>query len=91
MKERYALIDGKVCRRISRRKAQKLCETTEIPVYCFPVYAAPSSPFSVGILMNVVPQTKDKFYGRMYEFMYYNANRQMGYYAAFYTSVEGLQ
>lgn len=91
MKERYTLIDGKVCRRITRRSAQKLSETTDIPVYCFPVYAVPTSPFSIGIMMNVTPKSKDEFYARMYEFMYYNGNRQMGYYAAFYTPVEEAQ
>lgn len=87
MKARYTLIDGKVCRRITRRAAQKLAETTDLPVYCFPVHADPTSPFFVGIMMNVAPQTKHEFYARMYEFMYYNGNRQMGYYAAFYTPI----
>jgi hypothetical protein len=88
MKERYTLIDGKVCRRISRPTARKLSECTDIPVYCYPVYAAPTNPFCCGILMNNTPQTKETFYSRMYEFMYYNGNRQMGYYAAFYTPIE---
>lgn len=88
MKERFTLIDCKLCRRISRRKAQKLSETNDIPVYCFPVHANPTSPFSVGITMNFTPKTKDDFYARMYEFMYYNGNAQMGYYAAFYTPIE---
>jgi len=89
MKERYAIIDSKLCKRISRKSAQKLSETSEYPVYCYPVYANPASLFSVGIMMNVVPQTREKFYSRMYEFMYYNGNAQMGYYAAFYTPIEG--
>ena len=88
MKPRYTLIDGEVCRRITRRTAQKLSETSDIPVYCFPVYANPAHPFSAGVLMNPVSQTRDKFYARMYEFMYYNGNAQMGYYAAFYTPIE---
>lgn len=88
MKERFTLIDGKVCRRITRTAAQKLSETSDIPVYCYPVYAVPTNPFCCGILINNVPQTKQNFYSRMYEFMYYNANAQMGYYAAFYTPIE---
>ena len=88
MKARYTLIDGEVCRRITRRTAQKLSETSEIPVYCFPVNANPAHPFSVGIMMNTRAKTRDEFYARMYEFMYYNGNAQMGYYAAFYTPIE---
>lgn len=87
MKERYAIIDGVQCKRITRRTAQKLSETNEIPVYCFPVHANPASPFSLGIMMNVTPKEKDDFYARMYEFMYFNGNHQMGYYAAFYTPI----
>lgn len=88
MKERYALIDNILCKRITRRTAQKLSETSDIPVYCFPVKANPSSPFSVGIMMNVTPKEKSDFYSMMYEFMYYNGNAQMGYYAAFYAPIE---
>ena len=88
MKERYTLIDNKLCKRITRRTAQKLSETSDIPVYCFPVHANPASPFSIGIIMNFIPREKDEFYARMYEFMYYNGNSQMGYYAAFYTPIE---
>ena len=87
MKERYTIIDNTLCKRISRRIAQKLSETTDVPVYCFPVKASPVSPFCVGIRMNVTPQHKDDFYSRMYEFMYYNGNSQMGYYAAFYAPI----
>lgn len=88
MKERYTLIDGEVCKRISRRAAQKLSETSNSPVYCYPVLAVPTNPFSCGILINNIPLTREKFYSRMYEFMYYNGNSQLGYYAAFYTPIE---
>ena len=88
MKERFTLIDGKLCRRISRRKAQKLSETSDIPVYCYPVNANPASPFSIGTMMNYYSKTKDEFYSKMYKFMYYNGNAQMGYYAAFYTPIQ---
>lgn len=88
MKKRITLIDGVLYRRITRRKAQKLSETNDHPVYCFPVHANPASPFSHGLVMNDYPKTKDDFYGRMYEFMYHNANAQMGYYAAFYTPIQ---
>lgn len=87
MKERYTIIDSTLCKRISRRTAQKLSESNDVPVYCFPVKASPTSTFSVGIRMNVVPQHKDDFYARMYEFMYYNGNSQFGYYAAFYAPI----
>lgn len=87
MKERYTIIDNTLCKRISRRTAQKLSESTVVPVYCFPVKANPNSPFSVGIRMNNVPYDKDGFYYRMFEFMYYNGNTQMGYYAAFYAPI----
>lgn len=90
MKERYCLIDNQLCKRISRRTAQKLAETTDYPVYCYPVNASPFSRFSCGMLINNTPLAKQQFYARMYEFMYYNGNAQMGYYAAFYTPVEGL-
>ena len=87
MKERFAIIDGILCKRITRRTAQKLSETNDTPVYCFPVHANPASPFSVGIMMNYYNIEKVDFYARMFEFMYYNGNAQMGYYAAFYTPV----
>lgn len=88
MKERFTLIDNKVCKRISRRKALEISETTDSPVYCYPVYAVPTNPFCCGILMNNTPLDKKQFYSRMYEYMYYNGNSQMGYYAAFYTPIE---
>ena len=90
MKERYFIINNKLCKRISRRTAHKIAESTDYPVYCYPVNASPASQFSCGIIINNVPLSKRKFYDRMYEFMYYNGNAQMGYYAAFYTPVEVL-
>lgn len=88
MKERYFIIEKKLCKRISRRSAQKLSETTDHPVYCYPVNASPLSPFSCGIIINNVPLDKQTFYSRMWHYMYHISSREMGYYAAFYTPIE---
>lgn len=78
------VIDGILYHRVSKKSAEQLSQSTDLPVYIYPVKINPSSMWAGGMLLNNSPLSPIEFSRRIAEYMYYNRSPETGYYPSFY-------
>ena len=85
MKQITATINNTLYIRVEKRVAQTIAEIPDAPqILVFPRKVNPTNKWISPYIINDKPLDKKEFYRRVAEFEFYNCNRELGYWSAYY-------